>query len=69
MGLKKSYVIERVGQEKIFVCLKGGWVGQKKAQNVLKAIFEWSLKLVVETYLVMLEVDFLLYYDDKYYKL
>ena len=35
LGFKKSYVICRVGQAKSYVCLQGGWVGQKKAQNML----------------------------------
>ena len=35
MGIKKSYVIMRVGQQKSYVCLQGGWVGSKKAQILL----------------------------------
>ena len=35
VGFKKSYIINRVGQEKSYVCLQGGWVGQKKAKNML----------------------------------
>ena len=35
VGLKKSYVIDRVGQQKSYVCLQGGWVGQKSAKNML----------------------------------
>ena len=31
----KSYVIDRVGQQKSYVCLQGGWVGQKRAKNML----------------------------------
>ena len=31
VGLMKSYVIDRVGQQKSYVCLQGGWVGQKQA--------------------------------------
>ena len=31
VGLKKSYVINRVGFQKSYVCLQGGWVGQKRA--------------------------------------
>ena len=35
LGIAKSYVIIRVGQQKYYVCLQGGWVGQKMAQNML----------------------------------
>ena len=35
VGFKKSYVICRVGQAKSYVCLQGGWVGQKKVKNML----------------------------------
>ena len=35
VGLMKSYVIDRVGQQKSYVCLQGGWVGQKRAKNML----------------------------------
>ena len=34
-GFKKSYIIHRVGFEKSYVCLQGGWVGHKKAKNML----------------------------------
>ena len=26
VGLMKSYVIDKVGQQKCYVCLQGGWV-------------------------------------------
>ena len=35
VGITKSYVIIRVGQQKSYVCLQGGWVGPKKAQIML----------------------------------
>ena len=35
VGITKSYVIIRVGQQKSYVCLQGGWVGPKKAKNML----------------------------------
>ena len=43
MGFKKSYVINRVGQEKI-LCLLTRWVGgSKKGPKYAYIIFEWSL--------------------------
>ena len=45
VGFKKSYVINRVGQAKCYVCLQGGWVGQKKAQTFLCNI--WIVPYVV----------------------
>ena len=35
VGIAKSYVIIRVGQQKSYTCLQGGWVGTKKARNML----------------------------------
>ena len=32
-GFKKSYIIYWMGQGKSYVCLQGGWVGQKLVQN------------------------------------
>ena len=39
MGFKKSYINNRVGQEKSYVCLQGGWVGQRKAKNMRTRFF------------------------------
>ena len=35
VGIAKSYIIFRVGQRKSYDCLQDGWVGRKKAKNML----------------------------------
>ena len=49
--VKRSYVICRVGQAKSYVCLQGGWVGQKRPktcscnnQRILKTIFKYEVR-------------------------